>query len=73
MKFYIRLYVYSLKYCFDLKAFPCRGSLLDLNFDNLFNFFYIPMLPLTLFFIYRHDLVLVVAKNDYSVKYSFSF
>ena len=55
MKFYILLYVYSLKYCFDLKAFPCRGSFLDLNFDNLFNFFYIPMLPLTLFFVYRHD------------------
>ena len=38
------------------------------------NFFYIPKLLLTLFFIYTDmTIVLVVVKNGYSVKDSFSF
>ena len=39
------------------------------TFYNLVaNFFYVPMLPLTLFFICRHDYSFVSGKNRYSVK-----
>ena len=55
------------------KKFLERTYLLSIwMFDKLEFLFYIHMLPLTLFFIYRHQYSFSSGKNGYSVKDSFS-
>ena len=49
-----------------------RGSIFFWTFDKpVYNFFFIPMLPLTLSFIYGHKYSFSSDKNGYSMKYSF--
>ena len=51
-----------------------RGSIFFWTFDKpVYNFFFIPMLPLTLSFIYGHKYSFSSDKNGYSMKYSFFF
>ena len=66
--------VYLFHYCFSKNAFEINHLF---SFESLiiFNFLYIPLLPLTLFFICRHDYGFGSDRkwSPYSVKDPFSF